>query len=72
VPPAEFVLRERLRRAARLLASHALPVKEVSALCGFADPNYFAKAFRRLFGTSPTAFRIRGAQAMPPLGGPPQ
>ena len=72
VPPAEFVLRERLRRAARLLASHTLPVKEVSALCGFADPNYFAKAFRRLFGTSPTAFRIRGAQAMPPLGGPPQ
>ena len=31
VPPAEFVLQERMRRAARLLTSHALlPVKEIA------------------------------------------
>ena len=58
MPPAEFVLQERMRRAARLLTGHArLPVKEIAMLTGFDDPNYFAKVFRRFFGTSPTEFR---------------
>lgn len=61
VAPAEFVLRERMRRAARLLTSHALlPVKEIAILCGFEEPNYFAKVFRRYFGASPTEFRTMG------------
>lgn len=73
VPPAEFVLQERMRRAARLLSSHALlPVKEISSLVGFEDPNYFAKVFRRFFGTSPTEFRTTGmysmAMTLPPGG----
>jgi AraC-like DNA-binding protein len=66
VPPAEFVLQERMRRAARLLTSHALlTVKEIAILCGFDDPNYFAKVFRRFFGTSPTEFRTTGMYAAP-------
>jgi transcriptional regulator GlxA family with amidase domain len=61
VPPGEFVLQERMRRAARLLSSHSLlPVKEIANLTGFEEPNYFAKVFRRFFGTSPTEFRTTG------------
>jgi AraC-like DNA-binding protein len=61
VAPAEFVLHERMRRAARLLAGHSiLPVKEIASLTGFSDPNYFAKVFRHYFGTSPTEFRTTG------------
>jgi AraC-like DNA-binding protein len=61
LPPGEFVLQERMRRAARLLSSHSLlPVKEIAVLTGFDDPNYFAKVFRRFFGTSPTEFRTTG------------
>ena len=61
-PPAGYVLQERMRRAVRLLTGHAvLPIKQVSALTGFADPNYFAKVFQRYFGTSPTTFRESGA-----------
>src|SRR5208337_2304348 len=56
VPPAEFVLAERMRRAASLLVSGAANVKAVARDCGFDDPNYFAKAFRRRFGASPTEF----------------
>ncbi|MBV9246222.1 MAG: AraC family transcriptional regulator [Methylobacteriaceae bacterium] len=65
VPPAGFVLQERMRRAGRLLSSHArLPVKEIAILCGLDDPNYFAKVFRRFFGTSPTEFRTTGMYAV--------
>ena len=55
--PAEFVSQERMRLASRLLPNAALSIKEISAACGFADPNYFAKAFRQSFGVSPTEFR---------------
>jgi hypothetical protein len=37
-----------------------LPVKEIAGLCGFDEPNYFAKVFRRFYGTSPTEFRTTG------------
>ena len=64
LPPAEFVLAERMRRAARLLAGRAVhPIKEISGMCGFDDPNYFAKVFRRFFGTNPTEFRTTGMYA---------
>jgi AraC-like DNA-binding protein len=64
LPPAAFVLQERMRHAARLLTSHSLlPIKEIANLCGFDEPNYFAKVFRRFFGTSPTEFRTTGMYA---------
>jgi AraC-like DNA-binding protein len=61
MPPAEFVLRKRLQRATKLLTKSAhLSVKEVASMSGFEDPNYFAKVFRRFFGTNPTEFRTTG------------
>jgi AraC-like DNA-binding protein len=63
VSPASFVLSERMRRAASLLVSGETSVKQVSLDCGFEDPNYFAKAFRRSFGASPTEFRTTGMYA---------
>ena len=60
-PPAEYVLAERLRHAARLLATDpALSVKAAAGHAGFADANYFSKAFRRMFGASPGQFRASG------------
>lgn len=64
VPPAEYVLQQRLQRAAKLLTkADFLPVKEVSIMCGFEDANYFAKVFRRVYGITPTEFRTTGMYA---------
>lgn len=61
MPPAEFVLSRRLARATALLTESAqISVKDVSARCGFDNANYFAKVFRRHFGTNPTEFRTTG------------
>lgn len=60
MPPSEFVMRERLRRATRLLLNAETTIKEISNICGFDDPNYFAKVFRRYFEVSPTEFRSTG------------
>jgi AraC-like DNA-binding protein len=63
--PAEFVALERMRLAARLLTSGTLSVKAISTHCGFEDPNYFAKVFRRTYGISPSQFRSTGMYSAP-------
>jgi len=59
-PPSDYVFRARMARAARLLQSAPLPIGDIAAALGFADANYFAKAFRRAFDVSPTEFRHSG------------
>ena len=60
VSPAEYVFNERMRRAASLLVNSRANVKQVWRDCGFDDPNYFAKAFRKSYGASPTEYRTTG------------
>ncbi|MBB3999268.1 helix-turn-helix transcriptional regulator [Aureimonas pseudogalii] len=71
VSPSEFVLRERMGRATRLLVNGQLSIKDIADICGFDDPNYFAKVFRRTYAISPSEFRTTGmysaaAQPSPP------
>ncbi len=67
VPPAEFVQQQRMRRAARLLtANRELSVKEIAALCGMQENNYFSKVFRKAYGVSPSEFRTNGMYASRP------
>jgi AraC-like DNA-binding protein len=66
LPPAEYVLSERMRRAAKLfVVNPAISIKEVANLTGFEDANYFSKVFRRFFGASPTEFRTTGMYTTP-------
>jgi len=60
VAPSAFLADLRMREAARLLRSSDLTVAAVGARCGFADPAYFCRAFRRLVGVSPGEFRSSG------------
>jgi AraC family transcriptional regulator len=58
--PQAFIIRERVKLAARLLQSTSHPVKLIARRCGFEDPNYFCKVFRRSLGVSPGTFRRSG------------
>ena len=54
------LMRARLDCAQRLLRDDrfaALPVGEIAARCGFAQPSHFARRFRASFGTSPVEYR---------------
>jgi len=59
VSPARFLAELRMQEAVRLIQTN-LAVNEVARRCGFRDPNYFCKAFRRSFGVSPGAFAQSG------------
>lgn len=59
--PAEFVQAARMERATRLLIATDQPVAAIASATGFANGNYFAKAFRRLNGMSPSEYRSAAA-----------
>ncbi len=48
--------RIRMVRAAELLSS-PLPIREVAHRVGYRQPAQFAKAFRRIHGVTPSAYR---------------
>jgi AraC family transcriptional regulator of adaptative response / methylphosphotriester-DNA alkyltransferase methyltransferase len=53
----EHLTRVRMDRAADLLVSGGLTIREVAYRVGYRQPAQFAKAFRRHHGTSPSEFR---------------
>jgi AraC family transcriptional regulator len=57
VTPHQYLVRTRLRRAARLLSQEDMPVTEVALECGFADLSNFVRTFSRVAGMSPGKFR---------------
>lgn len=57
VTPHQYLVRSRLRKAARLLAEAERPVTEIALDVGFADLSNFVRSFRRAAGVSPLAFR---------------
>lgn len=58
--PSRFLLRLRVREAARLLRDPKRSIKEVSYECSFKDPSHFSKVFRRETGSTPADFRKSG------------
>jgi len=57
VTPHQYVLRSRLRHAARLLADDARSITDVAYDVGFGDLSNFVRTFRRAAGVSPRRFR---------------
>ncbi len=58
--PNDFLVELRVSAAAQLLRDGDRSVKDVAAACGYADPAYFCKVFRRSIGVSPGVFRDSG------------
>jgi AraC-like DNA-binding protein/mannose-6-phosphate isomerase-like protein (cupin superfamily) len=53
----EYITRVRLHCALDAMQHTLLSVKEIAAACGFSDPNYFTRVFRKLTGRSPVKYR---------------
>lgn len=53
----EYLLRQRVEKAAQLLRNRSALVVDVAYLTGFRDPSYFARIFKRYTGVSPADFR---------------
>ncbi|NKC33106.1 AraC family transcriptional regulator [Falsiroseomonas selenitidurans] len=63
--PAETLARERLSRAAGLLARERLPIAAVARRCGYGSAAAFTRAFRAAYGVPPAAYRDAGGIGRP-------
>lgn len=57
VTPHQYLVRSRLRRAARLLADEGRQITDIALDVGFADLSNFVRTFHRAAGVSPRDFR---------------
>jgi AraC family transcriptional regulator of arabinose operon len=57
IPPLEYVLRERIQQAKRIMADATLNVTDVCYQSGFNNLNYFIRLFKRFEGMTPSAYR---------------
>ena len=63
VTPHQYLVRSRLRHAARLLADDERPITDVAFDVGFGDLSNFVRTFHRAAGVSPRALPAGGARA---------
>ena len=54
---AYFPKHSRMKAALQLLKSTRLQVQSIAQLCGYSDPNYFTRQFRRFYGVTPLQYR---------------
>jgi len=57
VSPHQYLVRARLRNAARLLVETDAAVTSIAYESGFADLSNFMRSFRRVAGATPREFR---------------
>lgn len=55
--PQQYLIAQRMAEARKLLHHTDMTVKQVAAECGYLDPYYFSRLYRRFWGRSPTADR---------------
>lgn len=53
----QFIIRCRVERARTMLAQTAKPIGDIAPECGFADQVHLTRAFGRIVGTTPAAYR---------------
>ena len=57
LPPLQFQIRCRMRKAADLLTGTGLPVKEICRRCGIESEFYFSRLFKNTFRVAPGEYR---------------
>jgi len=57
VPPYEYIIRQRLKKAQRMLCMPQLPISDISVECGYKDQFFFSKLFKKHIGITPSQYR---------------
>ena len=55
----EYLTRTRMQNARQLLKNKSYSIKEICVMCGYSDPNYFSRIFKKYEGVTPSEYRER-------------
>ncbi|MCL2287374.1 MAG: AraC family transcriptional regulator [Firmicutes bacterium] len=53
ITPSQHLLDIRLKKANVLLSKNKMTIKEISEHCGFTDPSYFTRLYKKNYGVTP-------------------
>ncbi|MCM1174982.1 MAG: response regulator [Blautia sp.] len=53
----EYLTGIRMEKAKELLSTTEYSMKEICSMCGYADPNYFSRTFKKNVGVTPTEYK---------------
>jgi len=53
---SDYLIEYRIEKAKELLLQPGASIKQVSISCGYPDPNYFSRLFKKVTGLTPTTF----------------
>lgn len=53
----EYLTRRRIDKAKEMLKDPEKSIKEIGCECGYADPNYFSRIFKKSTGMTPTEYK---------------
>ncbi|MBQ0027711.1 MAG: AraC family transcriptional regulator [Lachnospiraceae bacterium] len=60
----EYLNSRRISEAKELMKNQEKSIKEISNECGYADPNYFSRIFKKYTGMTPTEYRDKCGNGM--------
>lgn len=56
--PIEFILKEKIKCAKKLLKNPSIQINEVCYLSGFENANYFSRLFKKHEGITPKQYQL--------------
>lgn len=60
----EYLTKRRVEKAKEMLKDPARSIKEVGSDCGYSDPNYFSRIFKKSTGMTPTEYKERAGSGL--------
>jgi two-component system response regulator YesN len=54
----EYLTNIRIEKAKELLSTTEFSMREICSMCGYSDPNYFSRSFKKKIGISPTEYKV--------------
>jgi two-component system, response regulator YesN len=60
---SDYLIEYRIGKAKEMLMQPGASIKQVSNCCGYPDPNYFSRLFKKITGLTPTTFSSGSPEA---------
>ena len=57
MPPVKYLIQKRIEHACKCLETSDMNVADIGKACGFADPCYFSRIFKKTKGVTPLRYR---------------
>lgn len=54
--PSDYINQYRMKKAVEILKEKKLSISEIAYECGYNDPKYFSKSFKKFYGTTPKKY----------------